>query len=237
MKDPKLYMSSNILSHLKIPILNRILSMKLLKRNDNIPPKKSEKQKIRCRITLPIDPETNSPENNSYGAKTSSRIEQVRRQKENRILFLSGTIRACLSQWWCQVQTKRLDCSTQRPSTSRNDSKNASSRDFLGLKCSEFIALFLQLMPCVAGKGREGSVEIETPSNAVLWHPFDSSVPRLLKITICTTEKWGENFLFNPRDKNKKIDWSVVIFSQIFHPFAKRERIFKRVKLRAVVRH
>lgn len=62
-------------------------------------------------------------------------------------------------------------------------------------------------MPCVAGKGREGSAEIATPLNAVLWQPFDSSLPRLLKITICTTEKWGENFLFNARDKNKKIDW------------------------------
>lgn len=75
MKDPKLYMSSNILSHLKIPILNRILSMKLLKRNDNVPPKKSEKQKIRCRITLPKDPETNSPEKNSYRASQKTEGE------------------------------------------------------------------------------------------------------------------------------------------------------------------
>lgn len=168
------------------------------------------------------------------GAAESSKSEDRRRAES---CFYPARYERVWVNGGVRCRPKRLDCSTQRPSTSLKDSKNASSRDFLGLKCSEFIALFLYLMPCVAGMGREGSAEIATPLNAVLWQPFDSSLPRLLKITICTTEKWGENFLSNARDKNKKIDWLVVIFRQIFHPFAKSKRIFKRVKLGAVVRH
>lgn len=108
------------------------------------------------------------------GAAESSKSEDRRRAEScfyparSERVWVNGVVRC---------RPKRLDCSTQRPSTSLKDSKNASSRDFLGLKCSEFIALFLYLMPCVAGKGREcGNCNaIECGPLAAVWQLPPSS--------------------------------------------------------------